>query len=376
MKQQLRKPELWQDFEDLCKILWGEIWNCPEIKKNGRTGNKQHGVDIYGTPLGENCYYGIQCKGKDEYVHALLTTKEIDQEIENAKQFKPELKKFYFATTSNKDSKIEEYIRLKDIESRKQGLFEIHLFSWEDIASLIDENRRTHDWYVKKINFKTSFAVEVSFAGGKSMIEFEPTLLRNHITYKAESKMPEKPSFIGSYMNSQKSSMSIREDDIARSINPQPIKYYINGTSYNKSACEFYLMIKNIGEQVIEDYKLKFTLHGDIKSIDTTDKKTEFVDLSQKSYNTFINEDTLSGIYKPFNKILVQNDTTNTDKICFRPSENDQTIKLNWELIARDFNTSGELSINVYCTIKEKHSVEAFDFYIPNETRIENYYGE
>ena len=30
-KQQLRKPENWHDFENLCKKLWGEIWKCPEI---------------------------------------------------------------------------------------------------------------------------------------------------------------------------------------------------------------------------------------------------------------------------------------------------------------------------------------------------------
>ena len=81
MKKQLRKPENWQDFESLCKVLWGEIWNCPEIKKNGRTGQTQHGVDVYATPQGETEYYGIQCKGKDDYTDSELTEKEIDKEI-------------------------------------------------------------------------------------------------------------------------------------------------------------------------------------------------------------------------------------------------------------------------------------------------------
>ncbi len=31
--QTLRRPSNWQDFESLCKKLWGEIWNCPEIQK-------------------------------------------------------------------------------------------------------------------------------------------------------------------------------------------------------------------------------------------------------------------------------------------------------------------------------------------------------
>jgi hypothetical protein len=106
MKQQIRKPENWQDFEELCKLLWGEIWDCPEIKKNGRSGQNQNGVDICGIPNGENGYYGIQCKGKDEYTKAILTEKEVLFEIEKAKQFKPLLRKFYFATTANKDEKI------------------------------------------------------------------------------------------------------------------------------------------------------------------------------------------------------------------------------------------------------------------------------
>ncbi|KAA6337545.1 hypothetical protein EZS27_014378 [termite gut metagenome] len=87
---QLRKPENWQDFEKLCKKLWGEIWNCSNsIKRNGRNGQNQHGVDVYGKPNDENYFYGIQCKGKDDYTQNMLTRDEIDTEIKKAKTFKP-----------------------------------------------------------------------------------------------------------------------------------------------------------------------------------------------------------------------------------------------------------------------------------------------
>lgn len=33
ISKSLPKPQNWQDFETLCKKLWGEIWSCPEIKK-------------------------------------------------------------------------------------------------------------------------------------------------------------------------------------------------------------------------------------------------------------------------------------------------------------------------------------------------------
>ena len=56
----IQKPVNWQDFESLCKKLWGEIWGCSDtIKKNGRSGQAQHGVDVYGIPKGETMYYGI-----------------------------------------------------------------------------------------------------------------------------------------------------------------------------------------------------------------------------------------------------------------------------------------------------------------------------
>ena len=47
MKKAIRPPENWQDFETLCKKLFGEMWGCPNtIKKNGRSGQTQCGVDI------------------------------------------------------------------------------------------------------------------------------------------------------------------------------------------------------------------------------------------------------------------------------------------------------------------------------------------
>ena len=88
-----------------------------KLKKNGRAGQNQHGVDIYGIPKNEVQYFGIQCKGKDEYTKAILTEKEIIAEIEKAKTFKPKLKKLYFTTTANKDERIEEFVRLKILKT-------------------------------------------------------------------------------------------------------------------------------------------------------------------------------------------------------------------------------------------------------------------
>lgn len=104
----------------LCKKLWGELSNCPEIKKNGRTGQAQHGVDVYGISAGEDAYFGIQCKGKEEYTDKQFTESEITGEISNALQFSPALKKLYFATTAVKDAPIEAFMRKKILRTGPQ----------------------------------------------------------------------------------------------------------------------------------------------------------------------------------------------------------------------------------------------------------------
>ena len=76
----MRKPKCWQDFEKLCKLLWGEVWDCADsIKQHGRQGQSQQGVDVYAYVEKYKGYCGIQCKGKDDYSHAQLTEEEINQ---------------------------------------------------------------------------------------------------------------------------------------------------------------------------------------------------------------------------------------------------------------------------------------------------------
>ena len=188
MKKIIPKPVNWQDFESLCKKLWGEIWMCPGIKKNGRVGQSQHGVDIYGRPDNKTNYFGIQCKGKDNYLNNKLNVDEIDAEIMKAKSFKPQLECFIFATTSNKDAKIEEYIREKDIESKKNNSFAIELYSWEDIADLIEENKHTFNWYVKKVSFKDLYKISVIINDKEDSIELNPKYIKNIINVTTKNR--------------------------------------------------------------------------------------------------------------------------------------------------------------------------------------------
>lgn len=369
MKKQLRKPENWQDFESLSKILWGEIWRCPEIKKNGRKGQKQHGVDIYGIPEKETQNFGIQCKGKNDYTNSVLTETEVDEEIQKARNFKPPLKKFYFATTANKDSIIEEYVRLKNDESINSGGFEIHLFSWEDIVDLIDENKRTYDWYMNNIDFKAQHSVKISFKNGDSHLDFNPILLKNHIIYKVRDNSVNKRGLFLPPLTYDNT-----EDKLKLLTEPQPIRYFFNGVTLNKSSCVFSVLIENDGNIPLEYFKMYITFKGAGLIVDTVDKRTQLLDPIKYSYNTFMYIDSNDCVFEPADQVLVQTDIIMTDEICLRPTiEESQDIVIEYDFVAKDYNKKGILTVRLENTIIEKETVEETFFPRDSETRLENY---
>lgn len=132
MKVNLQHPDNWEVFENLCFHLWKSIWGDHLSHLNGRRGQRQDGVDIYGKPPFSSKYTGIQCKGKNANYGSALTTNEIDAECQNAANFKPVLGSFIMATTSARDASIQEHCR--KINDEKKYNYEVDTWSWDDIA--------------------------------------------------------------------------------------------------------------------------------------------------------------------------------------------------------------------------------------------------
>jgi len=128
-------PKNWQDFENICHRLWIEIWNDHNAQKNGRQGQSQHGVDIFGKPIYTSNYHGIQCKDKDNRLGSILTETELKNECKKAANFKPLLSTFTLATTSQRDEKIQRYYRT--LNHAQIFPFEIFVWSWDDIEAEI-----------------------------------------------------------------------------------------------------------------------------------------------------------------------------------------------------------------------------------------------
>lgn len=131
MKKPLPKPSNWQDFEDLNYLLWKFYWNDRHTRKNGRQGQAQHGVDVYGRPFEKGIYEGVQCKGKSDWADTTLTIEEIKKELIKAKSFSPSIKTLTFATTAPSDAKL-----LKEVRALDSSLFSnIHaeVQSWDEL---------------------------------------------------------------------------------------------------------------------------------------------------------------------------------------------------------------------------------------------------
>jgi hypothetical protein len=120
-------------FESLCLDLWKDIWQDNNAQKNGRSGQPQAGVDVFGQQQGK--WVGIQCKQKDGLLRTKVTPTELEEEVRSAKDFKPPLTGFMLATTGPRDAKVQQRARELTIQHEREGLFTVGVWSWEDIWS-------------------------------------------------------------------------------------------------------------------------------------------------------------------------------------------------------------------------------------------------
>src|SRR5258708_3908741 len=105
-KLQLPPPKEWADFERLIRDITAARLSDPNVRKHGRPGQSQHGVDLYGKiPTGG--IQGVQCKKKDVIAGHKVTINELRAEVRKARGFVPALAEFVLATTALDDASLQ-----------------------------------------------------------------------------------------------------------------------------------------------------------------------------------------------------------------------------------------------------------------------------
>lgn len=148
-------PANWQDFQTLTVDVAKSKYVEHLVQEYGRQGQRQNGVDVYAVDYLEK-KIGIQCK---ETKSSSLTTKNIDDEINKAKNFKPDLDLFIIATTARTDANLQSHVN--QLNSTNTIKFKVQLWFWDDINQFINRSHAVMSSSYK--TFKENFgASEIS----------------------------------------------------------------------------------------------------------------------------------------------------------------------------------------------------------------------
>jgi hypothetical protein len=131
---EIPEPQSWQEFETIVRDAQNLRWNT-SLQKNGRPGQAQQGVDIWGPDeLGRRI--GIQCK---RYKKA-LTLKDVTDELNEADRFEGGLSALFLATTAAPDSKLQATVRGVSDQRVAQGKCAVGLLFWDEIVGSLMMN--------------------------------------------------------------------------------------------------------------------------------------------------------------------------------------------------------------------------------------------
>ena len=112
-----------------------------------RPGQKQYGVDVVST--GSNGVVAIQCKN---YQDMSVSISMIDQWIQGAEEFKPEISHFIIAIGAKTDGEIQKYVLEKNQYRQSHNLFSVEVVYWEEISAFLKSDARILQRYYPFIN--------------------------------------------------------------------------------------------------------------------------------------------------------------------------------------------------------------------------------
>ncbi|TWB93204.1 hypothetical protein FBZ93_111243 [Bradyrhizobium macuxiense] len=137
---QIPKPADEQAFERASIVLWRGLLRDPNVQRNGRRGQRQNGVDLFGVRNGDPGHVvGIQCKLKSD--GHVLNADEVRGEVQKALTFRPDLREYFVTTTAPDDGTLHELARELSLEQKGKGRsILIYVWGWNTLEERISED--------------------------------------------------------------------------------------------------------------------------------------------------------------------------------------------------------------------------------------------
>lgn len=137
------RPRDWPAFERLIRDLFARLLGDESVDLNGRNGQPQAGIDIWGTDRRSGNRIGIQCKGRSDVAFghgAALTEAELRAEVERARHFVPPIDSFLLLTTGPNDGRLKQAARELGEANRAAGSFSVEFHGWDWIEGRLDQH--------------------------------------------------------------------------------------------------------------------------------------------------------------------------------------------------------------------------------------------
>lgn len=221
--------------------------------------------------------------------------------------------------------------------------------------------------HVTKFSDRNSFKEILTF----SKFDFKKELKRMKSEFSCFSHTINKIKSIDDYID------FLSDDSVEKNIDKnndiQPIEYNIKARSgryyktktINLSICVLDLKLTNLGPDAIEDYKLYLNFENVVKA-DSVGKWTEYLDTAKYTYNVHFKDD-FNAEYIPKSPILVQDDSVDIDRVCFKTGHKKSISYINWKILARNFSKSGRIELKINPIVE----TEEYDKYVDNPENFE-----
>jgi hypothetical protein len=138
-------PKNHADFESMSVVLFQQVLDDPGVKRLGRSGQKQFGIDLIGyRKQNLKTLVGIQCKKKKP--NQVLTATEVRAEVRKALKYKPAISEYIIVTTAENDRKLDQLAQqLTKAQLQRGRKIRIQVWGWDTLEELIDRYPEAKD---------------------------------------------------------------------------------------------------------------------------------------------------------------------------------------------------------------------------------------
>ncbi|MBI3201451.1 MAG: hypothetical protein HYZ29_07905 [Myxococcales bacterium] len=136
----LPKPKSPDEFEDIATAVLRILWGSDEVRRHGRNGQRQYGVDVLGEYQKDGTRHGAavaQCSSSDA-----LDWSKVERDIADMDEgFEPRPVLFAFVSAADRSAPLQQQFAKLNEERLRKGKCGVVVLFWEDVGDVVLADR-------------------------------------------------------------------------------------------------------------------------------------------------------------------------------------------------------------------------------------------